>query len=264
MADAAPVVGEELEVTRREWRGRPAWVLVARYAPMPILLALATLALYLYVNGLELDTIEQRVINRPNVQARLWEHVYLSLAATGLVIAIAVPLGVTLTRTWARRFTPIAVGLANASQAIPSLGLLILLGIWLGIGVRTALIALVAYAVLPVLRNTMVGIQQVDPAVIEAGRGMGMSSGEVLRRIEIPLAIPVILSGVRISIILCVGTVTLVRLIAAGGLGDFISVGIAMRRDPVILVGGALTAVLALFADWIAGIAEDVLTPRGL
>jgi osmoprotectant transport system permease protein len=262
MADAAPIAQEEFEVGRRP--RAHGWGIVLRYAPVPIFLGLTTLALYLYISGIELDIIEQRRINAPFIRQALWRHVEISVLATAIVIAIAVPLGIILTRPWARRLTPAALGLANASQAIPSLGLLVLLAIAMGVGFRTAMIALVAYAVLPVLRNTMVGIEQVDPAVIESGRGMGMSGAQILRRIELPLAVPVILAGIRISIILCIGTATLVTIVGAGGLGDLIITGIAMRRNSIILVGAVLTAVLALLFDWFAGIVEDVLTPKGL
>jgi osmoprotectant transport system permease protein len=180
------------------------------------------------------------------------------------VILIAVSLGILLTRPGARLLNPPVLALTNVGQAIPSIGLLVLLGITLGIGFKYAIIALVAYSVLPVLRNTMVGIQQVDRALIEAGRGMGMTKASVLLRIELPLAVPVILAGVRTALIINVGTATLATFTGAGGLGDLINNGLRLGRDNVILVGAMLTALLALTIDWIASVAEDFLRPKGL
>ena len=178
---------------------------------------------------------------------------------------IAVPLGIALTRPAARRFTPIALTGANAGQAIPSLGVLVLLFvIFLRPPFETAVAALIIYGILPVLRNTMVGIQQVDPAIIEAGRGMGLTRREVLWRIELPLAVPVILAGVRITLILVFGTATLAWVIGAGGLGAIIAQGISLGRRSVLVTGGVITAVLALFIDWVAGVVEDLLRPKGL
>ena len=243
--------------------------LIARYALIPLVLGAALVALYFYVSGLELDRIEQRVINWPNIRQRLVEHLALSGLATLGILMIAIPLGIMLTRPWARRLTPVVVSTANAGQAIPSLGVLALLFIW-WVGVpfwtsfRVAVVALIIYGILPVLRNTMVGIRQVEPAIIEAGRGMGMTRGEVLRRIELPLAVPVILAGVRITLILCIGTATLAWVIGAGGLGAIIATGISLRRMSILITGAVITAVLALFVDWLAGVVEDLLRPKGL
>ena len=174
------------------------------------------------------------------------------------------PLGVLLTRPFARWVKPVGLGLGNLGQAIPSIGLIVLLALWLGIGFGTAVIALVAYATLPILRNTIVGLDGVDPALKEAARGMGMSRLGVLRRVELPLAVPVILAGVRIALVLTVATATLATFIDAGGLGGGLVAGIKLNRPTLSLTYGVLAAVLALSADWLGGIAEDVLRPRGL
>jgi osmoprotectant transport system permease protein len=175
-----------------------------------------------------------------------------------------VPLGIVLTRPWARRVAPLFLGIANIGQAIPSIGILVLLAVTVGIGFEQAIYALVLYAVLPVLRNTMVGLDQVDPTLIEAGRGMGLTSRGVLLRIELPLAVPVMLAGIRTALVINVGTATLATFIGAGGLGWIINQGNVQNRTPVLLTGSALTAVVALALDWIAGIVEDVLRPKGL
>ncbi len=243
----------------RRWPGR-----VARYATTPLLVGLACLALYLYISGRELDSIEQRTVNAGYITTRLFEHLKLTTVSTFFVIIIAIPLGIMLTRPFARRITPLFLGLANMGQSVPSIGVLVLLALFYTIGFKVAIIALVVYAILPVLRNTMVGLQQVNRSIIEAGRGMGMTKLGVLLRLELPLAVPVILAGVRTALIINVGTATLATFIDGGGLGDIINSGIVNNRDPVLITGSVLTAALALLVDWLAGLAEDVLRPRGL
>jgi osmoprotectant transport system permease protein len=236
----------------------------ARYAVMPVILAGVCLALYLWVGTLELDSIEQRSLNAQNITSKVIEHIELSFAATAIVTALAVTTGILLTRPFARRVAPFLVNVANIGQAVPSIGILVLLALLIGIGSTTALIALVAYAFLPILRNTMVGLQQVDRSVIESARGMGMTKMATLFKIEMPLAIPIMVAGIRTALVITVGTVTLATFIDAGGLGDLISVGISLSRNSILITGAVLTAVLALFIDWLAGIAEDVLRPKGL
>lgn len=240
------------------------WRHLAGMAVRPIILAAVLLVLYLWVHSQVLDSIETRALSPAKIRVDLWQHVQLSLIATALTIAIAVPLGVLLTRPFARWVKPIGLGLGNLGQAIPSIGLIVLLALWLGIGFWTAVIGLVAYATLPILRNTIVGLDGVDPALKEAARGMGMSRLAVLRRVELPLAVPVILAGVRIALVLTVATATLATFIDAGGLGGGLVAGIKLNRPTLSLTYGILAAVLALFADWVGGIAEDVLRPRGL
>lgn len=235
-----------------------------RYLAMPAVLALVCLALYVYVQSIELDSIERASINASTLARRVRQHVELVAVSTAIVLALTIPLGVVLTRPFARRVTPYAIGLANIGQATPSIGLVVLLAFIWQFGFWAAIVALVAYSGLSILRNTMVGIQQVDESVIEAGRGMGLSKREVLFGIELPLAVPVMLAGVRTALILNVGTATLATFIDAPSLGTLIDNGISLRRWPVTIVGSVLTAVLALTIDWIAGIVEDVLRPRGL
>ena len=241
---------------------RPGW---ARGDGCPsILLGAVLLALYLWVRAQSLDSIESRALAPQQIRLALWQHVQLSLVATALTIAIAVPLGVLLTRSFARWVKPIGLGLGNFGQAIPSIGLIVLLALWIGIGFWTAVIGLVAYATLPILRNTIVGLDGVDPALKEAARGMGMSRLAVLRRVELPLAVPVILAGVRTALVLTVATAALATFIDAGGLGGGLIAGIKLNRPTITLTFGIIAAVLALFADWLGGIAEEVLRPRGI
>lgn len=255
-------VAQALEIRpprRQGHRSLVGWVL------MPVLLALASAGLYLYVQAQELDSIEERSLNADRIVDSLLRHVQLTVVSTALVILIAVPLGILLTRPAARRVRPFVLTLANIGQAVPTIGVLALLAVaFLFLGFRAAIVGLVAYAVLPVLRNTMVGLEQVDAAVLEAGRGMGLSKFQVLRRIELPLAVPIILAGVRTALIINVGTATLATFINGGGLGDIIVAGLATNRLLVQIVGAALTAILALLVDYVAGVIEDVLRPKGL
>ena len=235
-----------------------------RYATTPAIVAVALVLLYLYVRGQQLDSIEQRRLNAEFITTATLRHILIAVIATIVVVALAVPTGIMLTRPWARPIRPVFLGLANIGQAVPSIGVIAILALVWTIGLRTALVALVVYTFLPILRNTMVGLQQVDPSIIEAGRGMGMSRRLVLWRIELPLAVPVILAGVRTALVICVGTAALVTFINAGGLGDIMVYGIVQNRFTVTLVGSVLTAALALMIDWVAGIAEDFLRPKGL
>src|SRR5699024_10964299 len=146
----------------------------------------------------------------------------------------------------------------------PSIGVVALLAIIWAIGFAPMVVALVAYTTLPVLRNTMVGLQQVDASVIESARGMGMTRIMVLARIELPLAVRVIMAGVRTALTINVGTASLAAFIGAGGLGEVIVAGITQNQQMVTTVGAVLVAVLALLVDYVAGIAEDLLRPRGL
>ncbi len=231
-----------------------------------MLLGLVLLALYEYVHHQNLDRLEQRTLNYPFIKARTIEHLELTGYTTLFVLLIAIPLGIVLTRPFARPALPPVLALANIGQAVPSIGVLILLFLaFTDVGARKiAIVAFVVYAILPVLRNTMVGLQQVDRPVIESARGMGMTRLAVLLRIELPLAVPVILAGVRTALVISVGTVSLATFIGAGGLGDIIESGITSFRNVTLLTGAVLVAVLALAIDWIASIAEELLRPRGL
>lgn len=231
---------------------------------VPIALAAVCVALALWVGSQQLDSIEQRRVNPDFIFNAFAEHMAIAFTSTIFVILIAVPLGVLLTRPGAQVIAPPVITLANMGQAVPSIGVLVLLALIWDIGFWPAIVALVVYAVLPVLRNTMVGLQQVDQSVIEAGRGMGMTKGAVLRRIELPLAVPVILAGIRTALVINVGTATLATFVNAGGLGDIINGGLVNDRQTIVVVGSVLTAVLALFIDHLGGLAETRLSPKGL
>lgn len=179
----------------------------------------------------------------------LLEHVQISFTALFFSVLIAIPLGVILTRQ--KRWAEPVIGVAAVLQTIPSLALLGLLIPLLGIGTIPAIIALVVYALLPILRNTYTGIKEVDPSMLEAADAMGMNTWKRLTRVELPLAMPVIMAGIRTAMVLIVGTATLAALIGAGGLGDLILLGIDRNDTALILMGAIPAALLALLVDFL-------------
>jgi len=244
---------------------------LVRYLGMPVFLTLIVLVLYLWVAGQELDSIETRTLTLDNLLGQTRQHLTLTIYSTFFVLLLAVPLGILATRPRLRRYAPVVIGLGNAGQAIPSLGMLALLFYLFrtqaalpSTGTFPVVVSLVGYSFLPILRNTMVGLDQVDRFVLEAGRGMGMSNGRVLRSIELPLAVPVVLAGVRTALVLNVGTAALAFLFGGGGLGETIFAGFQLRRNSVLVTGAVLVAVLALLVDYLAGLIEEKLMPKGL
>ncbi len=191
------------------------------------------------------------------------EHLWLVGISTLFAVAIGVPLGILTARrqVWNR---PV-LGTANLIQTVPSLALFgFLLPVpWLGERAdRIAILALTLYALLPVIRNTYTGIRGVDPAVVEAGRGMGLTETQLLFQVELPLALSVIFSGIRVAVVVSVGLATIAAAIGAGGLGEFIFRGLAMVNNQLILAGAIPAAILALAADFGLGWLEKHLQPR--
>ncbi|MFD1717844.1 ABC transporter permease [Georgenia deserti] len=230
--------------------------------PAIILLVLAGFLVWLFTA--DLTTTESRTLSWGTLFPMFVEHLRLTGVAALVVILIAVPLGILLTRGRVKRAAGPVTAVANVGQAAPAIGLIVLLAMWLGFGWRTAVVSLVAYAVLPVLRNTMVGLTGVDPRVVEAGRGMGMSALAVLWRVELPLAVPVILAGIRTALVLLVGTATLAAFIDGGGLGELIVTGVNLYLPSVLNSGALLVALLALLVDWVGRVVEHIARPRGL
>nr|WP_227025494.1 ABC transporter permease [Streptomyces tsukubensis] len=231
---------------------------------LPLLLALLLLGTWLWYRGADLDSISRNALGGGNIWLRLRQHIQLTVISTFFVLIIAIPLGIALTRRRLRKAAPFAVALANIGQATPAIGLLALLVIWIGIGEKAALIGIIIYAVLPVLSNTIAGLKANDPTLLEAARGIGMSPLAVLTRVELPLAVPLILAGVRTALVLNVGTAALATFGGGGGLGDLITTGITNQRMPVLVLGSILTIALALLVDWLASVVELLLRPRGL
>jgi len=204
------------------------------------------------------------------------EHMQLVFLAMLIAASVAMPLGIFLARCRWRSFVTFVMGLVSVIQPIPSLALVaftLAILLWLNsvlhidlpaIGTLPGLVALVAYAILPILRNTYTGIRQVDDNIIEVARGMGMTRRQLLLSVELPVSVPFIMTGVRISTVWTIGVGTLVSLVGAGGLGDLIFKGLYGYKVRLILAGAVPAAALALVFDWILGAIENWLTPRGL
>ena len=231
----------------------------------PIVIGVAGAILAIQVGNAEKDFSEASALQwSEKLWPQLRRHIELTLWSTFWVLVIAIPLGILLTRPRFKFLSGPVLTVANSGQAIPAYGLLVLLAAWLGTQFSTAVLAFTIFAILPVLRNTMVGLEQVDRSVIEAGRGMGMSKRRALVSIELPLAVPVILAGVRTALVINVGMAALAFLIGGGGLGETINSGLKLQRDLTTFTGAAMVALLALTVDWIAAVAERLLRPRGL
>jgi osmoprotectant transport system permease protein len=238
---------------------------LAGYLPIPLLVGASWLALYLWLESRELGSIEDRILTFGNVRTAFVQHLEISLLATVIVLLLAIPTGIALTRPWARRIAPSVVALGNIGQGVPAVGTIVLAYIAVTRdGRNAAVLGLVIYGFLPVLRGTMVGLQQVSADVIKAASGLGMSKAGVLRQIELPLSVPVVLTGVRTTLVLTVSTAPLAAFIAGGTLGSFIVSGFTLNRPTVIATGIVLAAGLALLADWVGGVVEDVLRPKGI
>ena len=191
-----------------------------------------------------------------------WEHLQLTFISLFLATFIAIPLGILLTRY--KKWSEPIIGITAIFQTVPSLALLGFMIPLLGIGTTPAIVALTIYGLLPILRNTYTGIVGVNSATVEAGTGMGMTSLQVLWMVELPMALSIIMAGVRTATVLIIGVATLAALIGAGGLGDLIYRGIAMYNSPLILAGALPAALLAIFFDFSLKYLETKSQPRGI
>lgn len=197
-----------------------------------------------------MDFVEFLRSNWPELLVLTREHIFLVLVSTGLAIVIGVPLGILLTRVKSLQ-TPV-LGFANIMQTVPSLalfGLLIPIS-FIGIGAKAAIIALALYALLPIIRNTVTGILGIDPKIREAATAMGMTNGQILRMVELPLAMPVMLTGIRVAVVICVGVATVAAAVGAGGLGTYIFRGLRQNENNLLLAGAIASALLALICDF--------------
>ena len=198
----------------------------------------------------------------PDLLQALLQHMELVFISMLIAIAIGIPLGILITRV--KPLEAPILGIAGVFQTIPSLALLGFMIPLFGIGIKTAVAALFLYSLLPIIRNTFTGIKDVDQATLEAARGMGMTSFQILFKVQLPLALSVMMAGIRTATVINVGTATLAAFIGAGGLGDFIFIGISRNIDALVLIGAFPAALLALLFDWLLGYLEKVTTPRGL
>lgn len=205
-----------------------------------------------------LKVLQERL---PDILVGTGQHIEMTVLSMFFAILISVPLGIFLTRH--RGLAETIIGITAIFQTIPSLALLGIMIPLFGIGFLPAVIALTIYGLLPILRNTYTGIISVDQAAIESGKGMGMTQRQVLFMVEIPLALPIIMAGIRTATVLIIGVATIATLIGSGGLGDLIYRGIAMASNDLILAGAIPAAILALVFDFGLKKIEDWVTPKG-
>ncbi|MEK4425610.1 ABC transporter permease [Solibacillus sp. FSL K6-1523] len=200
--------------------------------------------------------------NASELLFKTWEHLYISFIALLFGTLIAVPLGVLLSKT--KKVTKIVLTITSMLQTVPSLALLAIMIPFLGIGKVPAIVALCIYSLLPILNNTFTGMQSVNESVKAAGKAMGMTPAQSLRMIELPLAMPVIMSGIRLSAVYVISWATLASYIGAGGLGDYIFNGLNLFKIDLIVGGAIVVTLLALVIDFILSRIERNMIPKGL
>ena len=200
--------------------------------------------------------------NGTDLLYKTWEHLYISIISLGIGIIIAVPVGMGIANT--KRLAGWILTLAGVLQTVPTLAVLALMIPLFGIGRVPAIIALSAYILLPILNNTIIGVRNIDPDLRDAAKSMGMTKGQVIKSLEIPLATPLILSGVRLSSVYVISWATLASYIGAGGLGDYIFNGLNTYQPELIISATVMVTVIALLADYCLALAEKWITPKGL
>lgn len=191
-------------------------------------------------------------------------HFLLFLISMAFAIAVGIFLSIVITREGHEKVGQVILSITGASQAVPSVAVIALVFLFIGIGMKPALVALVIYSLVPIVFNATSGILSVDPGVLEAAKGMGLTKSQRLWHIKIPLAMPVIMSGIRSSATINIGTVTVAAIIGAGGLGDIIYTGLKLNRPEMIFIGAGLAAIIAILVDTVLMYVERKVTPKGL
>ena len=205
-----------------------------------------------YVMNNPTDSMVERMLAGEVIMRTLREHIVLVVVSMLGAMLVGIPGGILISRPRFYKVGKVLENVVNVGQTVPSLAILAIFYSVLGLGFNTAVFAIWLYSILPILRNTFAGISSINDEVIESARGMGMTPWRILLRIELPLAAPIIVAGIRTAIVINVGTATLATFIGAGGLGDLIVTGLSIRRDMVIVTGAALSALLAILLDfWI-------------
>ena len=192
------------------------------------------------------------------------QHLQLVFYSASIAITLGLAIGIVLTRGYMRRYREVTLNMLGICQTVPSLAVIAIAMTYLGIGRKTAIFALVVYSLLPIIRNTVAGIFQVDPALVDAGHGMGMTPRQVLFKVEIPNAMYIILTGIRMAVVINVGTAAMSFLVGGGGLGDLIFSGLAMVDAGLMLAGAAPTACLAILLNWSFERLENLIISPGI
>ncbi len=224
-----------------------------RLVLVPLFLILVGVVIVIYTVNNPTDGLVARMLTYDNVLTALQQHLMLMLVSMIGAITVGVLVGIMLSRPSLYYIGRGVENVVNVGQTIPSLAILALFFTWLGLGFRVAVFALFLYSILPILRNTFAGITSVDHSIIESAKGMGLNQFRILTRIELPLAFPIIIAGIRTAIVINVGAATLATFIGGGGFGDLIVTGLSVRRDMVIVTGAGLAALTAILLDYIIG-----------
>jgi osmoprotectant transport system permease protein len=207
----------------------------------------------------------QIIFDRPQQFFHLLrQHVLMVAVSSALAIVVAIPLGIFVTRPKFKKLEWIVLNTANLGQTIPSIAILAIVMTYLGIGFNSAVFALFAFSVLPILRNTVAGINSVNPSLRDAAKGMGLTPAQVLRKVELPNAMYPIMAGVRTAVVMNIGTAALAYLVGGGGFGDYIFTGIVMRSNEYLLSGAVPVTLMAVLVDYMLRQSERVLIPKGL
>ena len=226
---------------------------------LPVVSVILAVGYAYYVLNHPADVMVATFVTTDLIISSLITHLYLVGISMILAIFVSLPLGILLTRAQFRRFAPVVVGTVNIGQTVPSFAVIALFVGIFGIGERTAIFALWVYSLLPILNNTIAGISGVDRALIDASRGMGMTRFNTLRKIEIPLAMPVIMAGIRTAVVINAGTAVIAAYVGAGGLGEIIVTGLTVARFQILTLGALYAALVALLLDYSLGIIERLM-----
>lgn len=227
---------------------------------LPIVLLGFGLGFSYYTVTFPQDRIVEMVVSYKRIGIALRQHTYMVLLSSALAILTSVPMGILLTRSRFQKIASRIVDVVNIGQTIPSLAVVALCVGFLGIGARAAILALWIYSLLPILRNTLTGLMAVEDSIIEAAAGMGMKPWRLLTKIEIPLAMPIILAGIRTAITINIGTAILGGFVGAGGFGDLIITGNNVSRWQILILGASIPALMAILVDHVLGILEEHIT----
>ena len=226
-----------------------------------VLLALMAVVVWLYS---DIDDTTRDILSPEKITRQIQQTITLGFLSSLLVVVIAVPIGIIVSRRGFPRLKNALVDFLGLAQALPAYGLIVIFFTFMGTGLTTVVYALALFSLLPVLRNTIVGLEQVDKSVIDAGRGMGYTRLQVLLRIELPLAVPVIMAGIRTAIVINIGMAALAFLVGGGGIGETINSGLKLNRGPAIFIGAVMVAILAMVFDFLSALAQKYLKPKGI
>ena len=209
-----------------------------------------------------MEVLEYMGENWSYILEKLWQHFYIFLISWTIAIIVGVLLGIFITRPGKEKAGKVVLSITGAAQAVPSIAVIALIFIFLGIGALPAIVALFIYSLVPIVFNAASGLLNVDPAVKESARGMGMSNSQILRKVELPLVIPTMFSGIRTAAVINIGTATIAATIGAGGLGEIILLGLRMMSYPKILAGAIPVTLLAIAVDiTLAKIQKRIISP---